>query len=53
MSFDIVEFYPSISETILSRALSFAREYTNILAEDMEVIYHSRNRYFSRKTERG
>ena len=25
MSFDIVEFYPSISETIFSRALSFAR----------------------------
>ena len=42
MSFDIVEFYPSISETILSGALSFVREYNNILDEELEVIYHSR-----------
>ena len=53
MSFDIVEFYPFISETTFSRALPFARKYINILDEKMEVIYHSRNRSFSKKTEHG
>ena len=42
ISFDIVEFYPSISEELLSLALSFARSHIDISAEEMEIIHHAR-----------
>ena len=40
--FDIVEFYPSISEQLLKKALDFAKEYIDIPEQDMEIIFHSR-----------
>ena len=36
--FDVVEFYPSITETLLNRALDFASKYVSISADDRQVI---------------
>ena len=40
--FDIEEFYPSISENLLVKALKFAKQHTNIKKEDLNVINHCR-----------
>lgn len=40
--FDIEEFYPSITETLLKKAINFAKHHTTIDPTDMEVIFHSR-----------
>ena len=40
--FDIVEFYPSITEELLTSALSFARQHTEISDDDVNIIYHAR-----------
>ena len=42
MSFDIVEFYPSISEDLLHRAILFAIGYITITDEEVDIIQHSR-----------
>ena len=42
ISFDVVNFYPSISEKLLRRAIDFAKEYTNISARDIKIIMHAR-----------
>ena len=42
LSFDIVEFYPSISEKLLLDALNFAQQHVEITDDEMEVILHSR-----------
>ena len=40
--FDIVDFYLSISEELLKRALQFASQYTTIFQQDREIILHVR-----------
>ena len=40
--FDIVEFYPSISEDLLKAALDFTKQHTTISQQDTEIIFHSR-----------
>ena len=40
--FDIVEFYPSISEELLKAALYFAKQHTTISQQYTEIIFHSR-----------
>jgi len=40
--FDIVDFYPSISEALLKLSLDYARQFTTISDEDIEIIMHSR-----------
>ena len=35
---DIVDFYPSISDTLLTDALAFARKHTPISAQEREII---------------
>ena len=42
ISFDIVEFYPSISEDLLERAIRFAKERVEITDEEVGIIMHSR-----------
>ena len=37
---DIMEFYPSIMETILDNALSFAKQHVEISDKDLHVIKH-------------
>ena len=41
-SFDIDSFYPSITESLLSKAISFAKNYTTISDEDIDIIMHCR-----------
>ena len=40
--FDIAEFYPSISEGLLRKALAWAKMHTEITENEIEVIYNSR-----------
>ena len=40
--FHIKDFYPSISEKLLTNALNFAKEITDISREDMQIMYHAR-----------
>ena len=40
--FDIIEFYPSISERLLTKALDFAQRHTDITDEEINVIHHAR-----------
>lgn len=40
--FDIVEFYPSISEDLLNRALDFASAYDNISDDERNIITHAK-----------
>ena len=42
IAFDIVNFYPSISHKLLNDALSFAASYTDISAEDRNIIFHTK-----------
>lgn len=42
ISFDIVEFYPSISEKLLGEALDFAQQHVKISTRDIEIIFHAR-----------
>ena len=42
MKFDIVDFYPSISESLLWKALQFAKNFTVIDEESLRIIMHSR-----------
>ena len=41
---DIKEFYPSITERTLDKAISFALEHTTITAETIRIIKHSRKK---------
>ena len=41
--FDVVEFYPSISETLLNRALDFASQHVNISATDRQIITNAKH----------
>ncbi|KAL9977705.1 hypothetical protein ACROYT_G015138 [Oculina patagonica] len=40
--FDIVDFYTSISEALLKLLLNYARQFTTVSDEDVEIIMHSR-----------
>ena len=42
IKFDIVEFYPSISESLLKNAIHFAKLYTPISDETLNIILHAR-----------
>ena len=41
--FDIVEFYPSISQDLLNKALDFASAYDNITNDERNIIIHAKN----------
>ncbi|PIK53411.1 putative proto-oncogene tyrosine-protein kinase receptor Ret-like [Apostichopus japonicus] len=46
MIFDIVDFYPPITEKLLTDALNWAKTYVNISAIDHTVIMHARKSIF-------
>ena len=51
LQLDIAEFYPSISEVLLSEAISFAENYTVISSQTRRIIPHSRKSLlFERET---
>ena len=39
IQFDICEFYPSISEDLLRKAIDFAKQYEKISAEEIKIVY--------------
>ena len=41
MKFDIKDFYPSISEKLLEKALVFANRYKNVTKEEKKIIYNA------------
>ena len=43
IQFDIVEFYPSITEQLLDKAIDFASQYTTISEQDINIIKHAKN----------
>ena len=43
--FDINEFYPSIAENLLKRALTFAEAYTHLSDDDKAIIHHARKSF--------
>ena len=43
ISFDICEFYPSITESLLSKALDHASNYTHISDKDRQIIMHAKS----------
>ena len=44
ISFDIVEFYPSITEKLLLKAINFASQYTNIESYEKDIIIHTKRK---------
>ena len=42
LSFDITEFYPSITENLLDKAINWAQKFTTITNQDMTIIKHAR-----------
>ena len=40
--FDIVDFYPSISEDLLRLSLEYAKQHTTVSEQEVEIILHSR-----------
>ena len=40
--FDIVDYYPSISESLLIESLAYAKQFTSISEDDVQIIMHAR-----------
>ena len=49
--FDIVEFYPSISQDLLNKALDFASAYDNITNDERNIIIHAKNSILMHKQQ--
>ena len=47
----IMKFYPSITETILDNALSFAKQHVEISDKDLRIIKHCRKSLFYHENE--
>ena len=43
LTFDIAEFYPSITEELLDKAIAWAQNYVTISEQQIEIIKHARN----------
>ena len=46
ISFDICDFYPSITNKLLEKSLKFASQFSNISVEDIRIIKHTKNTLF-------
>ena len=42
LKFDVEQFYPSISKTLMLKAIQLARSYTNISIQEEEILFHDR-----------
>ena len=42
IKFDIVDFYPSISEQLLDRAIDYAKSVTDVMESELQIIKHAR-----------
>ena len=43
LTFDVVDFYPSITQELLEQALDFAGKYVKITDQDKQIILHAKN----------
>ena len=53
IQFDIVEYYPSITEDLLKKALNFAKAEVNISDEEIDTIMKTKKFFFSVKATLG
>ena len=53
ISFDAVDFCPSISKELLKQALTFALQYDEITENDKHTLFGQRNPSFSKETQPG
>ena len=52
IKFDICNFYPSITEQLLDKAILFAKQYTNVTEQEITIIKHARKSLlFNQSTE--
>ena len=51
ISFDIVEFYPSISQNLLLKALNFGSTYDLISEDEKHIIMHAKNSFLFHKQQ--
>ena len=52
VSFDIVDYYPSISEELLDKAIAWAKTIVNITDEHVTIIKHARRSVLFNSTKR-
>ena len=45
ITFDVYDFYPSISEDLLLKALNYASRFTTITQQDRHIITHANNMF--------
>ena len=45
ITFDVCDFYPSISEQFLIKALDYASAFTNITQQDRDIIIHAKRSF--------
>jgi ethanolamine utilization protein EutQ (cupin superfamily) len=50
ISFDVCDFYPSISEGLLDKALCYAENFTNITPENVQIIKHEKVTFSPKQT---
>ena len=46
-SLDIVEFYPSITESLLKKAITFAKKHTQVSKQDIKIVMHVRKSLYT------
>ena len=51
ISFDFVDFYPSISEDLLDKAIAWAKQFTQISYSGIIIIKHARKSLLFRKNQ--
>ena len=51
ITFDVVDFYPSIDEELLTKAIKFANKHTEISGFEMEIIFHTKKTLLHNKNE--
>ena len=51
INFDVVDFYPSITDELLNKAITFASEYDEITAKERHIIIQAKNSLLFSETE--
>ena len=51
ISFDVVDFYPSITDELLNKAITFASEYEDITAKERHITIQAKNSLLFSETE--
>ena len=51
IQFDIVDFYPSITEELFKEVIEWAEQYTDISEEEKEILFQSKKSFLFHKEE--